>query len=615
MRISSFKIVNYKSFLETDEIKLTSGFNVIVGRNNVGKTALAEALSLQYGDKPHRSLETIPYRGAKPANLASQFHMSWELGKDEFLSALKDHLPSFDVPMFENESVESQKDRFLRVVSGESIIIQCTLQSGGFSSAYLTEYGKPHRVEHILRFRIERRDSQPTYVQNLNGDDNFVVKLVRILSQRIYFFRAERLNVGQSQIGINSVLKPDASNLPEVLHLLRSSNSSRFSRLVQYIREIFPEITDVTIPPMQGNPANAQILLWTIDPATERDDLAMPLSESGTGIGQVLAILYVVLTSDFSRSIIIDEPQSFLHPGAIRKLLDILKQNYSQHQYIITTHSPTVISSTAPQTLLLVQKEGAKSQIEIIDPTEIDKQKLFLNEVGARLSDVFGSDNILWVEGRTEELCFPLILSEVARQPTLGTSIVGVIQTGDLEGKDSKRIFEIYDRLSQGRGILPPAIGFIFDQEGRSKDEQNDIRKRSKGKVSFLPRRMYENYLLNLNAIAEVIAGIENFRETPIRVEKIAEWLGLHKWDKKYFKQVIDEKERNELLWFEQVDGANLLNDLFKELSDNRVIYDKIEYGVPLTNWLIKNAPADLQELADFIVSVLEQKKEPAQAS
>ena len=43
MRISSFKIKNYKSFLEPEKITFDKGFNLIIGQNNVGKTALLEA--------------------------------------------------------------------------------------------------------------------------------------------------------------------------------------------------------------------------------------------------------------------------------------------------------------------------------------------------------------------------------------------------------------------------------------------------------------------------------------------------------------------------------------------------------------------------------------------
>ena len=64
----------------------------------------------------------------------------------------------------------------------------------------------------------------------------------------------------------------------------------------------------------------------------DREDLTVPLSEAGTGVGQVLSILTVVLEADHPTLILLDEPQSFLHPGAIRKLIEILKR-YPRHQY------------------------------------------------------------------------------------------------------------------------------------------------------------------------------------------------------------------------------------------------------------------------------------------
>ena len=249
--------------------------------------------------------------------------------------------------------------------------------------------------------------------------------MANILRERIYFFRAERLNISQSTFGAQSALEPNASNLAQVLNVLQSSNPARFRRLNQHVSTIFPEIKGITIPPgPSGN--QVQILVWSIDPETERQDLAIPLSESGTGIGQVLAMLYVVLTAEYPRTIIIDEPQSFLNPGAIRKLIEILKQ-YPQHQFIITTDSPEVVSMINPQTLFLLRKVEAETKIEQLDSTETQDQKLLLSEVGARLSDVFGADNILWVEGATEELCFPLIVEKALQRPLQGTKIIGVI--------------------------------------------------------------------------------------------------------------------------------------------------------------------------------------------
>src|SRR5689334_7760274 len=72
MRICSLKIQNYKSFLEPRELILEEGFNLIVGQNNVGKTALLEALSLKFLGRPHRSQLTArtPTAVINPASSA-----------------------------------------------------------------------------------------------------------------------------------------------------------------------------------------------------------------------------------------------------------------------------------------------------------------------------------------------------------------------------------------------------------------------------------------------------------------------------------------------------------------------------------------------------------------
>ena len=265
-------------------------------------------------------------------------------------------------------------------------------------------------------------------------------------------------------------------------------------------------------------------LLWNVDPDTERDDLAVSLSESGTGVGQVLAMLYVAFASRSPRTIIIDEPQSFLHPGAVRKLFEILK-GYPQHQYIVTTHSPNAVTAADPGALFLVRKEGEESVVEQLNVSEAKDQTRFLREVGASLSDVFGADDVLWVEGPTEEECFPLILSEVVGRRLLGTKVVGVLSTGDLEGKRSRDVYRIYGRLSEGGGLLPAAVGFVFDREGRSEKDRQDLARESGGLVAFLPRKMYENYLLNPGAIAAVVSGVEGFRETGVAADEVEGWI------------------------------------------------------------------------------------------
>lgn len=66
MRYQSVSVHNYKSILDLGPITLGPGFNVIVGPNNAGKTALLEALSQNIAFKPHRTLATVPRPTAAP---------------------------------------------------------------------------------------------------------------------------------------------------------------------------------------------------------------------------------------------------------------------------------------------------------------------------------------------------------------------------------------------------------------------------------------------------------------------------------------------------------------------------------------------------------------------
>ena len=52
--------------------------------------------------------------------------------------------------------------------------------------------------------------------------------------------------------------------------------------------------------------------------------------------------------------------------------------------------------------------------------------------------------------------------------------------------------------------------------------------------------------------------------------------------------------------------GAKLLVTFFKEFSECRVEYDKVKYGLALTEWILENSPSDLQEVADIIAARLE---------
>jgi len=55
----------------------------------------------------------------------------------------------------------------------------------------------------------------------------------------------------------------------------------------------------------------------------------------------------------------------------------------------------------------------------------------------------------------------------------------------------------------------------------------------------------------------------------------------------------------------QDVHGAKLLETIFNEFSECRIEYDKVKYGVALTEWILEHSPTDLTEVANVIASRL----------
>ena len=287
MRYVRLRVSNYKSFFESPELTFAPGLNVIVGQNNSGKTALLEAMALTYGDRPHRSLATLPTR-TTPQPPRSTVQFTFEVDASELRSIIVDRLDTTQVSVHGNQDYRLEADSLLRVLNGTFSITCAFTPSQGFPDAALDAYPVASSSGFCLEFRVDATNhviilAQQNYVGAAGPQNRLPSQLGNILRERIYAFRAERMNVGEAPIGTDPALAPNAANLAQVLHLLHASNPARFRRFQSYVRNIFPQIRQITVPPVGST---ARILLWTVEPDTERDDLAVSLAESGTGIAK-----------------------------------------------------------------------------------------------------------------------------------------------------------------------------------------------------------------------------------------------------------------------------------------------------------------------------------------
>lgn len=606
MRIKKFRIANHKSYLDSGELTFEPGINVIVGKNNAGKTALLQALTMTYVPIPHRSLAVKPLKSSV-LNSDSRYWVEFALSGKSLENECLTVLPfSYPVPFFgvaeaqivkELEKLFSSPEVTFKYVGfGSSHSAMTIVKNGGEPAMVGLPRVSSNNNTYYRQFKIHRGSNSTNFQVDLqsqfesNNAEDFGMKLGNRFLTKIYKFDAERFKIGTCTIGGSTTLNPNAQNLPEVLHLMQSRSRKMFDQYNEYVKQIFGHIARISTAPINDR----QVKIFVHMDPEERDDLSFDLEECGTGLSQVLAILYVALFEQEERVLIIDEPNTFLHPGAVKALMGILG-NFNQHQYIISTHSTEIFKVSNVNSLKLIYWENSQSKVQEFSRDKIEETKKCLYELGIEMSDILAPDNLVWTEGATEAECFPRILKKFSEIAPYKTSFVPVKNTGDFDGKRANMVCDIYFKMSGSSLPLPSNTNIIFDSESKTLTEKVDLARKGNGKVHFLPRRMFENYLIHSKALSKLINSYPNNGNKTDAVD-------IEKWLKSNGSKFCESKDFNftdETL--EAVKGGQLISQLITDLTASTQKYDKVRDGIWLVDWILENDPSFLKPIYSFL--------------
>jgi predicted ATPase len=602
--IETFALSNFKSFDATPIISLDKHINILVGQNHSGKTTLLNALTLKLVPIPHNSSK---YRVGEPRVPASRLDLTFVMSGQE----LRDYLAGFDsqmrFPISESWAHEANGDSqkvLLRVFDLKEIRFTIRRQATPNGTGWQMPPDYPSNnlkisPRHFIHFARNANSTDFHVVQMTRGDtDDAAIIAANRLPSSIYYFDAQRTPSDTFDYGNSATLNPNAQNLPEVLSLLQARRTEYFE-FVMAVRRVLPAIKWVSVEASKQNGRQAQIRIWNLEESEGRHDLTLPLSEGGTGVGQVLAILYVVLRSS-GNIIVIDEPNSFLHPRAAKELISILREDRN-NQYILSTHYPEIVVAADPERYFVLRFRNEKTELETAARSDLLKARQTLEELGSQLSDIFGADSVVWVEGPTEVQCFPLLLASSKKKAAPNIAIAALRNTGDLEGKQASAIADIYRNLTSSHAIIPTSAALCLDGDKANIANLNSL-KDAFGSVHFLARRCYENYLINVNALSDTLNGLEYFKSTPTSVDAVNAWILQNGSDPKYGAK---DHAPFTTKWIETVDAPRLLDNLFQQLSDATETFRKPLHSVQLTKWLLQNDRDALQELVNFVVSAV----------
>ncbi len=390
MKLRKFSVTNYKVFETTFSIEFsTDSIIILTGRNNTGKSTFLEAINRFF------------MKESKAATIPGDC-----FSKRDQLIIMEAH--------FEAE---------------EDIIKLTKKYQDGNAPKFYDDEGTEINARHDLKERLDGLlNNAPYYITpSMTTDD--INKQIQTIYDQIIKGDLQKLeeNPDSSEdaeyIGMRKEYAELKESLPRFLNKLKRNTDTSLqgvsSEVSEHLRDLFSN-DHLSLKVLGGESSGfsaTDILKSTSSSILINNDLRteMPLANQGTGL-QRMSLIYVIqnmiqkrLIGDTADKILlIDEPEAFLHPEAVRALSRSLYEIGNVMPLIISTHSPILIDLAENQTSIQVFRVGEEAAIQLFisrkeqfDTDDIKNMKI-LNYVDSYVNEFFFANKILIVEGDTE---------------------------------------------------------------------------------------------------------------------------------------------------------------------------------------------------------------------
>jgi hypothetical protein len=124
-----------------------------------------------------------------------------------------------------------------------------------------------------------------------------------------------------------------------------------------------------------------------VPPARRRDYGAVLFD--GTNVGLLsdgtLRVAEIVqrLLGPAGSTILIEEPETAVHPGLLERLLSVIDAYSLDRQIVLSTHSPIVVSACLPEEIRLVERSSDRTTVRAIEDAEVLRVHEYLRDTGS----------------------------------------------------------------------------------------------------------------------------------------------------------------------------------------------------------------------------------------
>jgi predicted ATPase len=180
------------------------------------------------------------------------------------------------------------------------------------------------------------------------------------------------------------LLDKHGQNLPSVIEGLKELEPESVQRVRAYLRVIVGEIEDFDVTHL-GEYETVRFRLRG-DAGARRLEFDAASMSDGTlrALAALMAAFQVVLPHGYPSVVGIEEPETSLHPAAMRALVDALDEATGRTQVLLTTHSAELLDNPTigPDSVRIVEMIDGKTVITPIDEASREILRRKLNTLG-----------------------------------------------------------------------------------------------------------------------------------------------------------------------------------------------------------------------------------------
>jgi len=436
MKIIGIRIENFRS-LHNIPMDGIGDMAILVGANSSGKTNILDCLTLFFNELSpefERAIGSISdYLWFERNDGAPiRFFLKLELSPQETQQIIPDDVRT-QLQVAETASLEID-----RQILGPAGSAKWKLERLAINGQ--TIYGK-----------VVTEEQSKTIPQEAIG------RLLQTLTQRFkgkFIYLQSARDIAPPYWGFQqrpSIVRPEALN---ELRSLGQSQARDHIRQWTHIERVVQEASGVV--------ERMRIVGNEVSIREKGTDLEYPLSQVGGGHQELTALLHE-LNKQKDCIFGIEEPETHLHPALARQFFEQLKMVSTEKQLFIATHSTVFVDRSDLSSVWIARMKNRETVLA--RPVEFKDLADILFELGIRPSDFFYADALIFVEGPSDRVIFPMLANKM--NINIDSEKISIIPTyGKSKGRYHLKVWSEATKATQAPFFM------IFDKDAENEAKQ-----------------------------------------------------------------------------------------------------------------------------------------------